>query len=210
MNKEEYLKALEQELMILPLEERLSALQYYKDYFDDAGKENEAKVIAELGSPKKVASDILKDYRELSADVKLRQNPEERTQKTHSDRINHSLLLILLAIFIIPIGFPLIFAVLGVIVGLIAVVFALLLCVLILSIAFIIAGVALTAKGFIALFISPLNALLTAGVGLFLFGLGLILGIFFVKLCTASIPPMLRWFVDLCRRPFNCRRGIRT
>ena len=33
-------------------------MQYYNDYFDDAGSENEEKVIEELGSPAKLAETI--------------------------------------------------------------------------------------------------------------------------------------------------------
>lgn len=45
------MKELEQLLMDLPVDERREAIQYYNDYFDDAGPENEAWVINELGSP---------------------------------------------------------------------------------------------------------------------------------------------------------------
>lgn len=58
MNRKEYMKRLEQLLLILPEEEREEALQYYYDYFDDAGIENEDKVIAELGTPEEVAAKI--------------------------------------------------------------------------------------------------------------------------------------------------------
>ena len=41
--------------------ERKAALEYYQDYFEDAGAENEGKVIQELGSPGKVAAIIRAD-----------------------------------------------------------------------------------------------------------------------------------------------------
>ncbi|MDD2973306.1 MAG: hypothetical protein PHE02_14375 [Lachnospiraceae bacterium] len=41
--------------------EREEAIQYYNDYFDDAGEENEGVVIGELGSPQKVAETIKTD-----------------------------------------------------------------------------------------------------------------------------------------------------
>ena len=52
MTRNEYLGALRQELRSLPLQEQEEALRYYEEYFDDAGPENEQKVIAELGSPR--------------------------------------------------------------------------------------------------------------------------------------------------------------
>lgn len=58
MERKEYMERLEQLLGVLPLEEREEALQYYHDYFDDAGVENEEKVIRELGTPEEVAAKI--------------------------------------------------------------------------------------------------------------------------------------------------------
>lgn len=58
MSKKEFLQALEQELQDLPLEEKKSAVQYFSMYFDDAGPEQEAEVIRQLGSPQKVAQEI--------------------------------------------------------------------------------------------------------------------------------------------------------
>lgn len=58
MNKQEFLQQLEQELASLPNDERISALQYFTMYFEDAGPEHEAEVIADLGSPQKIAADI--------------------------------------------------------------------------------------------------------------------------------------------------------
>ena len=56
MSYEEYMKELEGLLAGVPEEEKEEALQYYSDYFADAGKENEGQVLAELGSPQKVAA----------------------------------------------------------------------------------------------------------------------------------------------------------
>ena len=67
MNRTEYMAALRRALSVLPEEERASALRYYEEYFDDAGPENEAKVIADLGAPDKVAAQILADYRDIAA-----------------------------------------------------------------------------------------------------------------------------------------------
>ena len=59
MNRLEFMTELTALLQNMPVEEREEALQYYNDYFEDAGAENEVKVIEELGSPKKVADMLL-------------------------------------------------------------------------------------------------------------------------------------------------------
>ena len=56
MNREEYLSELKRCIQALPLEEQEEALEYYKDYFDDA--DNDSKVIEELGDPEKLAEEI--------------------------------------------------------------------------------------------------------------------------------------------------------
>ena len=58
MKSREYMERLEQLLLVLPEEERMEALQYYSDYLEDAGVENEDRVIRELGSPEEVAAKI--------------------------------------------------------------------------------------------------------------------------------------------------------
>ena len=59
MTRTAFLAALEQLLAPLPEAERKDALSYYEDYLDTAGPENEARAIAELGSPEEVARKIL-------------------------------------------------------------------------------------------------------------------------------------------------------
>ena len=59
MTRTAFLSALEQLLAPLPESERKDALSYYEDYLDAAGPENEARAIAELGSPEEVAHKIL-------------------------------------------------------------------------------------------------------------------------------------------------------
>ena len=51
MNRAEFMRQLERLLMDIPENDRLDAIAYYNDYFDEAGVENEARVIQKLGSP---------------------------------------------------------------------------------------------------------------------------------------------------------------
>ena len=61
MNRVEFMGQLERLLWDIPESDRLDALRYYNDYFDEAGPENEAQVIQKLGSPGKVAATIKAD-----------------------------------------------------------------------------------------------------------------------------------------------------
>lgn len=60
MTKNEYLARLKSCLECIDASEREAAVQFYTEYFEDAGEENAEKVMAELGSPEKLARDIIK------------------------------------------------------------------------------------------------------------------------------------------------------
>ena len=61
MNRIEFMTELAALLQDVPIEERRDAMKFYNDYFDDAGEENEQKVVEELESPAKVAATIKAD-----------------------------------------------------------------------------------------------------------------------------------------------------
>ncbi|WOO37357.1 DUF1700 domain-containing protein [Anaerocolumna sp. AGMB13020] len=60
MTKNEFIQELGYLLVDIPEEERNEALEFYRNYFDEAGLEEEETVIMELGSPKEVADSIKK------------------------------------------------------------------------------------------------------------------------------------------------------
>lgn len=61
MNRIDFMKQLESLLQNISPGEREEALQYYNEYFNDAGAENEQAVIEALGNPAKVAENIKRD-----------------------------------------------------------------------------------------------------------------------------------------------------
>ena len=59
MTREEFLQRLDKALLAqVTEEERAEAIQFYEEYFSEAGPEQEEAVLAELGSPEKVAAII--------------------------------------------------------------------------------------------------------------------------------------------------------
>ena len=58
MTRTEFMKQLQDLLSDISKNEREEALQYYNDYFDDAGPGEEARILTELGSPEQVARKI--------------------------------------------------------------------------------------------------------------------------------------------------------
>ena len=62
MNRREFIARLKEEISRLPQEEIEAAVEYYEEYFDEAGADKEQDVLERLGSPKKVASQIKSEY----------------------------------------------------------------------------------------------------------------------------------------------------
>lgn len=61
MNRDEFMKELEYLLSDIPDEEKADAIEYYRDYLEEAGPDNEEKAIQEFGSPERVAAIIRSD-----------------------------------------------------------------------------------------------------------------------------------------------------
>lgn len=61
MTRDAFMKELVYLLQDIQEEDKEDALQYYMDYFDEAGPEQEADIIKELGSPERIAAIIRSD-----------------------------------------------------------------------------------------------------------------------------------------------------
>lgn len=59
MTKNEYMKTLSHNLRRLPKEDFDRALEYFEEYFAEAGEENEEQAIQDLGSPEEAAKELI-------------------------------------------------------------------------------------------------------------------------------------------------------
>lgn len=210
MNRNEYMAALRRALSVLPEEERASALRYYEEYFDDAGPENEQKVISDLGAPDKVAEQILADYRELTAVPHQSTDGVPGKSKRRRRGVPPWLLLVLV-LLAIPVGVPLlgglaigaVGTVFGILIAAVAVVFAF---VVVVPLGLLIAGIILCGFSF-ALWGMPASAVTTLGCGLALFALGVLVTLLVIKLCTLFVPPLVRGLVAVIRWPLDKLRS---
>lgn len=78
MTREEYFTVLKNNIQSLSVDEQNEALQYYSDFFDDAG--DDEKAMKELGDPEKVAQEIRDKFSNALATKKEASNKEENTQ----------------------------------------------------------------------------------------------------------------------------------
>ena len=225
MNRVEFMAELERLLADLPEDERQAAVQYYADYFADAGAENEAEVIRELGSPEKTAESIKADYYGRTFDESRFEHKDymekygqqasgQQTfgqqsagpagasvegKKPWTSRGLKILLIVLIAIVVWPVSLGLICAVLGILAAVVCLFAGL----VIAAVCVMIAGGVTVVTGLLMSVAYPPAALMTTGIGLLLFVLGLIATVGTVKLCMIVYPAMLRGFVELCRRPIH-------
>ncbi len=81
MTRDEYLKALKNNIQTLTLDEQNEALQYYSDYFDDAG--DDEKVMEELGTPEEVA-ELIKERCSNTLVEKEKKSSEEDSDENSS------------------------------------------------------------------------------------------------------------------------------
>lgn len=63
MNKQEFIGRLSERLSLLKPEDKKNAIEFYEEYFNDAGEEAEGSIIEELGTPEKLAEEILSFYK---------------------------------------------------------------------------------------------------------------------------------------------------
>jgi uncharacterized membrane protein len=61
MDKYDYIDTLKANLSDLSEDERISAINYYKELFEEAGSENEQDLIQRLGSPQELAANIIRE-----------------------------------------------------------------------------------------------------------------------------------------------------
>ena len=117
MTRTDYLTQLETYLNKLPEADRIEAMDYFKELFDDAGSEGEEELIASLGTPKEAAHDILSDL----LDKKVNEAP---AQKNDRQLLHIALLALLVAPIGIPVGIGILMAIIGIFIAAVSVILA--------------------------------------------------------------------------------------
>lgn len=231
MDRKEFMERLERLLWNISDSEREEALQYYNDYFDDAGVENESRVIEELGGPEQVAqkikagcSDAASEYSEQGyEDTRFRETREvisreeaeweqrnlqtnvggRKNQRTPETNTWKIVAIVLLCVIASPIIIPVGAALFG---GFLAVVLGIGgVCIGVVAAGFsiLIVGVVLIGTGIAEMFVAPPVGLALTGVGCLIFALGIVLSLLTVWCCVKIFPWLIRGIVGLVSYPFR-------
>lgn len=206
MKRAEFMTQLAALLQDLPADERKEALQYYEDYFRDAGETNEAEVIEELGSPRKVADTI----REGLGVPKWEQKgtevvPGPKAPQGELNQQNNRILKILLIVGICILASPAIGGALAVVIGIVTAVLGVFVALVVGAIAMVVAGVIVFCSGILCVVPEVAMGLALMGTGLVLLALGAMLAVASVWVAAKVFAAGCRGFVYLCRIPFRRR-----
>lgn len=220
MNKEEFLRQLEQLLSGITEEERADAVAFYRSYFEDAGEENEASIIEELESPQKVAESILKDlgidgkgsyntfanrdaeyYKNVNATI------NNLTGQPKKDNTGMVVLAIVVAVLTSPLWVTLLATLACVLFAVVCVIFAVAVSVVAVMVSLIFVGFILLGIGISLLFAgNPAVGIGLLGGGFLVLALGMLAVLLVVWVLGAFLPWACKGIYHLCKKPFDKRR----
>lgn len=224
MNRIEFMTELAALLQDVPVEERKEAMQYYNDYFDDAGEE-EKDVVKELGSPAKVAENIKKDLgiqTEISSggaqntganytgaqDARAQNNGTQNvgTQNVGTQEQSNHIWKIVLIVLVVIFGLPLLLGIGGGVLGLLAGIIATVFAVILTAVLAVITGVLAIVAGVTFLITEPAVGLALIGGGLIAGVCGVIASVLLVKLCMIAFPAAGRWITKMWNKVKNRKK----
>ena len=193
MTKTEFIAKLTKYLRKLPQQDYEEAIEYFMEYFEEAGPENEARVIAELGTPKEAAHEVISRLLE-----------EKIVEDKSSLRNKTTILWIaILAVLASPVALPILLFFLAMIVTLLMIIFAVIVTALALTFALLISGVYTFFTSFSLLSVSLASTLFGGGLGLLMFGGALLLLLISFKICkliVKLIALLIKWLIKKGRK----------
>lgn len=193
MTRTEYIAKLTKYLRKLPQKDYEEALEYFMEYFEEAGPENEARVIAELGTPKEAAHEVISRLLE-----------EKIVEDKSSLRNKTAILWIaILAVLASPVALPILLLFLAMLLTLLLIIFAVIVTALALTFALLISGIYTFFTSFSLLSVSLASTLFGGGLGLLMFGGALLLLLISFEICkliVKLITLLIKWLIKKGRK----------
>lgn len=218
MNRTEFMTELEERLRAISPEEKQEALQYYEDYFEDAGKDQEDRIIRELVSPENVVRTIMdglhsdqdqgqytergyedtmhRDYQSMEA-LSQTEGRKNTSKKNTSENNTNRILIIVLLVLTLPFTG-------GILLGFAGTFFGMLFALLAMTGAFLIAGVVLIGVGIgMMLMVQIAKGFILCGTGFIMLAIAFPCLVLCVWTFGRWIPALIREIVNVCRRLFG-------
>lgn len=226
MTKQEFIEQLTKLLSDVPKADQEEAIQYYEEYFEEAGFRDTEDVLERVDNPEKIACSIKKGlaqsedgefdengYHDLDRENELMRNSE--VGKRRKDDRNYykekkgkhrfsfrnldrsqAILLAIILCLTFPFWGGILGGLLGAVIGIVAAVFGIAVAAVAVSISLLVAGVAVIVAGISVIPVAPMAALICVGIGCILFGIGIIALDFVVW----GIRDVIPYFWKLCKK----------
>ena len=230
MNREEYLRRLSYLLQDLPEEEYKDALEYYEDYFEEAGPDREQEVIRELGRPERIAAMIRDSVKEKDGDweytengyynkryddhnqmpgqteKKMKEGKERESWHMKGSRNRNIILLVIILVLasgaVIPAALGLVLGIGGGVVGFAGGILGIgAACAP--CIGLLIGGIVVVISGIVKMFTVAPTGMLLLGCGCLMAAAGLLLLMLAVWIIGGVLPKLIRWIVGIFRKLFH-------
>ena len=204
MTRQEYMEQLKKYLKRLPKEDYENAIEYFSEYFDEAGLQKEQQVMKELGEPKEAARELLLNLLQESVEndqdiveEKAAVQPEAASggKKRSPGKI---ILLAILVLCASPVSLALLVGVLAVLLAVVITATAVIFSLGITSIAATAGGIVTVGFGATLVLISAAAACIMIGGGFLMAGIGILAGvltIYICKWCANGIGRLVNRFV---------------
>ena len=189
MTRNEYMEQLKKYLKRLPKEDYENAIEYFSEYFDEAGPENEQQVMKELGEPKEAAGELLLNL--------LQETTTHSPAKTKRSP-GKIILLAFLVLCASPVSLALLIGALGVLFAVVVVIAAVIFSLGVTCAATVAGGIMLAGFGATLIFKSVAAACMMVGGGFLMAGSGILIGVLTVyicKWCATGIGRLVNRFV---------------
>ena len=204
MTRQEYMEQLKKYLKRLPKEDYENAIEYFSEYFDEAGLQKEQQVMKELGEPKEAARELLLNLLQESVEndqdiveEKAAVQPEAASggKKRSPGKI---ILLAILVLCASPVSLALLVGVLAVLLAVVITATAVIFSLGITSIAATAGGIVTVGFGATLVLKSAAAACMMIGGGFLMAGIGILAGvltIYICKCCANGIGRLVNRFV---------------
>lgn len=184
MTRQEYMEELKKYLKRLPQEDFDNAIEYFSEYFEEAGPEKEQQVMRELGEPKEAARELflnlLQESVEKDQDIVEEKAPVLKGKRRSPGKI---ILLVFLVLCASPVSLALLAFVFAVLCAVILTVAAVIFSIGITGIAAIAGGIVTIGVGGSLILKSAAAACMMVGGGFLMTGIGILAGLLTVYIC---------------------------
>lgn len=205
MNRREFMKSLREQLSDMLEDERNEALEYYEDYLDEAGINEDDIVPESLGTPEKIVENIKKSIQNPDEDFIREENvqnpPAVSVIKKKISGLSNTewILIIIIAVLTSPVWGSAVIGAGGVLIGIVAGIIGIFVGFGAAGIGMIAGGVACVVAGVITFPAAVGNGLLLCGVGAFLAGIGLLVTVGMINAMIIFV----KWIMKICKKVYQ-------